>query len=148
MNIKVYYHSSTGNTEKLAQAIANGLRVQAKQLGNDMATVSEPVDMLFIGDGIYFGKVNKKTRSFIESLDAKLIRNAAVFATYGGNEKAGKEIKELLKNKGINVLDEPFTCKGRAWKLINRKHPNDTDLKNVMHYGERMVSRVMDKSSL
>lgn len=148
MNIKVYYHSSTGNTKKLAQVIAKGLKIQANQLGDDRGIISEPVDLLFIGDGIYFGKSNKKTCSFIDGLDSELIRNAAVFATYGGNQQAGDEIKELLKKKGIHVLEESFTCKGRAWKLINREHPNDTDLKNAMRYAERMVSRVTDNNIL
>jgi hypothetical protein len=56
----------------------------------------------------------------------------------------GRKI-EALKNKGIKVLNEPFTCKGRAWKLINRKHPNDTDLDNARKYAEKMVAKLRDK---
>ena len=74
MNIRVIYHSSTGNTEKLARAIADTLNVEAEPLGEDPISFSEPVDLLFIGDGIYFGKANKRTRSFIDRLDAKMIK--------------------------------------------------------------------------
>ena len=142
MNIKVLYHSSTGNTEKLARAIADTLNIQAKPLGDDPISFSEPVDLLFIGDGIYFGKVNKRTRSFIDRLDAKMIKNVAIFATYGGQSKIGTDIKEMIQNKGIRVVDEPFTCKGQSWVFINRNHPNETDLSKVSKYAKNAVAKV------
>ena len=142
MNIKVIYHSSTGNTEKLAREIAVTLNVQAEPLGEDPISFSEPVDLLFIGDGIYFGKANKRTRSFIERLDPKMIKNVAIFATYGGQAKIGTDIKELLQNKGIRVVDEPFTCKGQTWVFINRNYPNETDLSKVRKYVKNAVSKV------
>jgi len=142
MNIKVIYHSSTGNTEKLAREIAYTLNVHAEPIGEDNISFSEPVDLLFIGDGIYFGKINKRTRSFIERLDPKMIKNAAIFATYGGQSKIGTDIKELLQNKGIRVIDEPFTCKGQTWVLINRNYPKETDLSKVRQYAENTVAKV------
>lgn len=142
MNIKVIYHSSTGNTEKLARAIADTLSIQAEPLGEDPTSFSEPVDLLFIGDGIYFGKANKRTRSFIDGLDPKMIKNVAIFATCGGQAKIGTDIKELVLNKGIRVVDEPFTCKGQSWVFINRKQPNETDLSKVRNYAKNAVAKM------
>ena len=142
MNIRVIYHSSTGNTEKLARAIADTLNVEAEPLGEDPISFSEPVDLLFIGDGIYFGKANKRTRSFIDRLDPKMIKNAAIFATYGGLAKIGTDIKELLQNKEIRVVDEPFTCKGQSWVFINRNQPNETDLSKVRKYAKNAAAKV------
>ena len=51
MNIKVMYHSSTGNTEKLAKAIADTVNAKAEPIGSSAATISKPIDLLFIGDG-------------------------------------------------------------------------------------------------
>jgi flavodoxin len=140
MNIKVIYHSSTGNTKKLAHAIANKLNIQAEPLGEEPISFSEPVDLLFIGGGIYFGKVNKRMRSFIDRLDPKMIKNAAVFATYGGQANIGTDIKKLLQNKGLRVVDEPFTCKGQAWVFLNRNHPNETDITKVREYTSKIVA--------
>ncbi|MBZ9607352.1 nitric oxide synthase [Clostridium estertheticum] len=142
MNIKVIYHSSTGNTEKLARAIADTLSIQAELLGKDPISFSEPVDLLFIGDGLYFGKANKRTLSLIDRLDPKMIKNAAIFATYGGQAKIGTDIKELVQNKGIRVVDEPFTCKGQSWVFINRNHPNEIDLSKVRKYAKNAVAKV------
>jgi len=142
MNIKVIYHSSTGNTEKLARAMADTLNIQAEPLGKEPVSFSEPVDLLFIGSGVYFGKVNKRMASFIDQLDPQMIKRAAVFATFGGQAKIGTDIKALLQNKGIRVVDEPFTCKGQAWLFVNRNHPNETDLSNIRKYAKDVVAKV------
>lgn len=147
MKIKVLYRSTTGNTEKLARKIAQTCEIQAERLDGDTGILTEPVDLLFIGDGIYFGKVNKKTQMFIDRLDPKLVRNAAVFATYGGQVNIGNTLKDMLQKKGIKVMEEVFTCKGQAWKFLNRNHPNETDLKNVCNYTKGTVTIVERVSS-
>ena len=139
MHIKVVYHSSTGNTEKLAYAIGDALGVQPASLGEDTLSFSEPVDLLFIGDGIYFGKAHQKTRAFIRELDASAVKAAAVFATYGGQAKIGDEISALLREKGIRVVEKPFLCKGQAWLLLNRKHPTKAELSDAVTYAKRAV---------
>jgi flavodoxin len=139
MNIKVIYHSSTGNTEKLARAIAGALNITAEPIGKEPVSFSEPVDLLFIGDGVYFGKANKWTASLIDQLDPKMVKNVAVFATYGGQFKIGADIKELLQNKGLKVVGEPFTCKGQSWLFLNRNHPNEADISKVREYAKNAV---------
>lgn len=141
MTIKVIYHSSTGNTEKLARVIADTLNVQAEPLGEEPVAFSAPVDMLFIGDGMYFGKPSKRIRSFIQQLDPKMVKRAAVFATYGGQAKIGSDIKELLQSKGIAFAAEPFTCKGQSWLLINRNHPDESDFNKARKYAKDAVAK-------
>lgn len=53
MNIRVMYHSQTGNTRKLAESMAGALGVTAEKIAD--SSIVEPVDMLFIGDGVYAG---------------------------------------------------------------------------------------------
>ena len=59
MNIQVVYHSKMGNTKKLAESIASTFQVKATSIENAAASLSHPIDLLFIGDGIYFGKMHK-----------------------------------------------------------------------------------------
>lgn len=142
MNIKVMYHSSTGNTKKIAQAIADALNVKAEPIGEGEIAFSAPIDLLFIGDGVYFGKANKNVISFINRLDPNIVKNTAVFATYGGQAGIGASIKKLLQNKGLNVLGEPFTCKGKAWGFLNHKHPNEADLNMAHEYAKGIVAKI------
>lgn len=143
MNVKVFYHSTTGNTEKLARAIADVMQVEAEKIEkHNSDSFSEPVDLLFIGDGVYFGKPNKKTSSFIATLDPKVVKNVAVFASYGGQKTIGNDISKLLQAKGIRVISEPFICKGQSWLVLNRNHPNASELSKAREYASNIYSKV------
>ena len=142
MNIKVMYHSSSGNTKKVAEAIAGELGVEAQKIGKDQAPFSEPVDLLFIGDGIYAGNPNKVTLSFIDKLTPEAVKNSAAFATYGGQPVIGERIANLLRDKGLNVVSEPFACKGKCWFFINRKRPNGEDLEMSRQFARSIVSSI------
>lgn len=142
MNIKIMYHSTTGNTKKLADAIANSLDLTAEPLSKEAIALTEPVDLLFLGDGLYAGKPNKRTQAFIETLDPKLVRNVAVFATYGGQDKIGADLKQLLQSRKLKVVGEPFVCKGQSWLFVNRGRPNDADLYDVSEFARSVVTSV------
>ena len=142
MNVKVLYHSSTGNTKKLADAIASALNITDKPISSDPSAFSAPVDLLFIGDGIYFGKPSKCTIAVINQLSPQTVKNVAVFATYGGQSKIGTDLQEMIKDKGINVICEPFICASQSWVFTNRRHPNDGDLKKTVRYAKEVNSTV------
>ena len=142
MNIRVVFHSHWGNTAKLAHAIAEVFGVAPEQIGKDAISFSEAVDLLFVGDGIYWAKPHKLTRDFFKQLDPALIKNAAVFATYGNQFKIGNDIREILQDKSINVVGEPFTCRGASVGTKNQGHPDETDLKNAKEFAQNIVSRL------
>ena len=140
MNIKVMYHTKTGNTKKVAEAIAEAV-----------GTLEEPIsennnfditDILFTGDGVYKGKMNAKTENFIKSLNADKIKNVAVFGTFGGQNKAINGMKELLEKQGIKLVDKSFGCKGRAWIIMNRNHPVEQDLKDAKEFASNIVKEI------
>ena len=140
MTVKVIYHSSkSGNTAKLAGAIAEELCVKAERIDKNIS-FPEPVDILFVGDGIYWAKPHRTTREFFKKLDPALIRNAAVFATYGNQFKIGDDLRKLLQGKGINVVIEPFICKGASIGTKNQGHPDETDLQNVRVFAQNAVA--------
>jgi len=141
MKIKVMYHSSTGNTKKVAEAIASAANVSAEAITENYK-LCEPVDLLFVGDGIYAAKMNKNTRAFISTLDDSLVKNAAVFGTYGGQNKAIVAMTALLKERGINVCTESFSCKGQSWFIANRNHPDQTDLNNAVKFGNEIIKSI------
>ena len=136
------YHTLSGNTKKVAEAIAAELGVNAEFISKDQAPPPEPVDLLFIGDGIYAGKPHKDTISYIERLTPVMVKNAAVFATYGGQAIIGERIAKLLQDKGLKVLDDPNTCKGKCWFIINRKHPNEDDLDKSRQYARSIAAKI------
>ena len=144
MKIKVVYHSMTGNTKKIADALAGIANVSAEAI-TENCKITEEIDLLFIGDGIYAGKMNKKTKAFIQTLDATLVKNAAIFGTIGGQDKAIHDMAMMLKEKDINVCEETFVCRGQAWFIANRKHPNQSDIDNANKFATNIIASVKDK---
>jgi len=142
MNIRVVYHSSTGNTEKVACAVAHAMNVEAEHIGKDDISFDETVDLLFIGDGIYWNSPHRKTKAFIQRLDPQKVKRAAVFGTYGNQTKIGDDLRKLLQGKGIDVTDTPFTCKGKSVGTKNQGHPDENDLCMASAYAKGIVDEI------
>ena len=143
MKIKVVYHSMTGNTKKIAETLAKIANVPAEAITENYK-ITEAIDLLFIGDGIYAGKMNKKTKTFIQTLDVSLVKNVAIFGTYGGQDKVIHDMVTMLTKQGVNVCEETFECKGQAWFIANRNHPNQTDIDNANKFGTNIIKSIKD----
>jgi len=142
MNIRiVYYSGRSGNTMKVATAIAEALNIRAEQIGKEKIVFSEPVDLFFIGSGIYMHKPHKKVRALIEEINPAIVKNAAAFGTYGNQSEIGEQIKELLQEQGINVLGEPFVCKGASIGTDNKGHPDAKDLETAKAFAKSIRSK-------
>ena len=144
MNIRVVYHSGyKGNTMKVATVIAETLNIIAERIGKEKIVFSEPVDLLFIGSGVYFDKPHKKAMALIKKLDPSTVKNAAAFGTYGNQSEIGEKIKKLLQEQGINVIDELFVCKGASVGTDNKGRPNATDLENAKAFTESTAAKIL-----
>ncbi len=135
---KLYYHSKSGNTAKLAEAMARGAATTPVEIGEGAADVR--ADLLFIGDGNYGGKVDPATERFIAGLDPAKVKRAVVFGTYAFNQKNVLHLRELLKARGITVEEQCFASKGR-FALFNGKHPSDRDLSDAVLFVDRLVKK-------
>ena len=132
---KVIYASRSGNTKKLAEAIAKGAGCEAFSV--DSAANMEDVDTLFVGGSIYAGKIDSRLRKFLEELSASQVQNVIVFGTAAGNKSALAEVKTILEPKGIKVSDKAFQCRG-SFLLANKRRPNDEDLKHAEEFAKKI----------
>lgn len=145
MKTWVLYYSKGGNTKKIADAIADELEDVLKSEQIPPAYPPENVALLFLGTGEYAGKPDSKMVEFIRTLNTNRVKNVAVFGTSGAGSSEGKAItavKTLLKEKGINVVNEAFACKGKYFGFLNRKKPDDTDIKNAKEYARRVYNSI------
>ena len=70
MNIAVRYYTKTGNTKRLAEAVAGAVGVEALPISTP---VSEPVDILFLGNSYYAFSIDPEVRDFVRSLDKEKV---------------------------------------------------------------------------
>ena len=61
MTYAVRYYTKTGNTKKLADALAGELGVEARPISDP---VTEPVDLLFLGNSYYAFNIDPEVRDF------------------------------------------------------------------------------------
>ncbi|ACL76872.1 flavodoxin family protein [Ruminiclostridium cellulolyticum] len=144
MKTWVLYYSKGGNTKKIADEIADELEDVLKSEQIPPAYPPENVALLFLGTGEYGGKPDSKTLEFVRTLNKDRVKNVAVFGTNGKGTTgtAIDTIKSLLKEKGINVIDESFCCKGKFFVFFNRKNPDTNDFKAAREYARRVYNSI------
>ena len=101
MRIAVRYQSRGGNTKAAAEVIAETAGVNAERI--DMP-IDEPVDLLFVGGGVYAWTIDKRLKDFLESLDPKTVKTVAAFTT-SGLFGCTRTMKTVAKARGVNVSD-------------------------------------------
>lgn len=144
MKTWVLYFSRGGNTKKIADAIAEELKefgvLKSEQI--PPAYPPENVQLLFLGTGIYAGKPDSKMVEFVRTLNNNRVKNAVVFGTTGSQNNAVEAVKALLKEKGINVIDETFLCKGKYFIFFNRKKPDSDDIKAAKAFARKIYNSI------
>jgi flavodoxin len=135
----VVYYSKTGNTKKIAQAIA-------KVLGTETRSVKEvkevPEDAFIIaGSGTYANKAGKQMIEFLERLPPMKGKKAAVFGTSGAGrfEESGglNRMKQILEEKGAKPVGT-FCCQGSSFYMFNRGHPNEEEMENARKFAKSL----------
>ncbi|MCD6523121.1 MAG: flavodoxin domain-containing protein [Candidatus Diapherotrites archaeon] len=149
MRVLLVYHSQTGNTKRIAEAIASGIGKECvvKKVSEVKPGDIKRFDVIGFGTGVYFGKPGRSIVEFIERLP-KAKKRVFVFATYGigfFGKKAIKTLETKLEAKGFTV-GKAFGCLGfDNWGLlkivggINKGKPNEEDIKRAHEFGKALL---------
>jgi NAD(P)H dehydrogenase (quinone) len=107
--VLVTFHSGSGNTEKMAQGVADGAKgvsgttVVLKRVGDVTAGDLQSSDAVIVGSPVYFGNMSGEVKTFFDNWTLKFglfqdrkMRNkvGAAFAT-GASVSNGKEVTML-----------------------------------------------------
>ena len=124
MNIAVRYYTKTGNTRRLAEAVAQALGTEALPITEPVA---EPVDLLLLGNSYYAFTIDPEVRTFIRSLDKNKVGRIANFGTAAMMNSTWKKVKAEADKLGIPMVKSEFHCKGE-FKGAHKGRPNADDL--------------------
>lgn len=139
--VYVVYASLTGNTRKVAQAMAEAVGATLVDVRKDPLPKVEPGDVIFVGDGVYGGRPSRALRRALRAWTLPKGVKAAVFGTYGGRPSQLPILERILAEKGAQVVDR-FSCLGRDWfllGLVGRGRPSAEDLKAAQAFARRVV---------
>ena len=125
MKIAVRYYTKTGNTKRLAEAVAGAAGVEALPISTP---VEEPVDILFLGNSYYAFSIDPEVRNFIRSLDSSKVGRIVNFGSAAMLKSTWKKVKAEADKAGIPMEEREFHCKGE-FKGLHKGRPNEEDLK-------------------
>jgi len=124
MKYAVRYYTKTGNTKKLAEAVAGALGVEAQPIS---VPVEEAVDILFLGNSYYAFSIDPEVREFVRSLDKNKVGKIANFGSAAMLNSTYKKVKAEADKVGIPMAEQEFHCKGE-FKGVHKGRPNEEDL--------------------
>ncbi len=143
MRALVLYASLTGNTKKVAGAIAEELSCRAVNVRREELPELTGVELLLVGDGVYGGKPSRAMVRALRSLPELSGVKAAVFGTYGAKPGQLPVLSALLEGKGAQVIGK-FACPGRDWftlGLLRWGRPNREDLERAQAFAREMARK-------
>ncbi len=131
MNKAVIYCSKTGHSKKIAQAVADELHVHAENV-KENPDIGE-VDWLFIVGGVYGGASDSQLIEYVSQLDGDKVHNAVLMTSCLSQKMKQDKIREILVEKGVNVHDDEFLCKGN-FLFFGLGHPNQGEIRAAARF--------------
>lgn len=135
MKIAVRYYTKTGNTKKLAEAIGKVLGVEALPISSP---ITEPVDLLFLGNSYYAFSIDPEVRNFIRGLDKAKVGKIVNFGSAAMLNSTYKKVKAEAEKVGIQMDEREFHCRGE-FKGIHKGKPDEGDLKAAAEFAKKIV---------
>ena len=135
MKIAIRYYTKTGNTKRLAEAIASAVGAEALPLS---APITEPVDILFLGNSYYAFSIDPEVRSFVQGLDKNKVGKIVNFGSAAMLNSTYKKVKAEADKRGIPMDQREFHCKGE-FKGLHKGRPNAGDLEAAAAFAREIV---------
>jgi flavorubredoxin len=144
--ILILYYSRTGNTERMAKAVAEGAQVN----GNVKVELSfhvEPeelsaFDAILVGAPTYHHEMPLDFKNLFEEVAVKGLslkgKVGAAFGSYGWSGEAPRLILEIMKNKfEMQVVEPP---------LLAKYLPDQKMLSDCRELGKRISENLMSRA--
>ncbi len=133
MKFAVRYYTKTGNTKRLAEAVANELGIEALPISEGL---NEQADILFLGNSYYAFTIDPEVRSFIAGLSKDKVGKIVNFGSAALLNSTYKKVKAEAAKVGIPVDEKEFHCKGE-FKALHKGRPNEDDLKAAREFARQ-----------
>jgi flavorubredoxin len=142
--ILILYYSRTGNTEKMANAVAEGAKSNDFEIEMSFhvdAGDLNSFDAIIVGAPTYHHDMPVDFKNLFEEASVKGVelkgKVGGAFGSYGWSGEAPKLILEILKNKfGMEIVQPP---------LIARYIPDQVALNSCKELGQKISETLMNK---
>jgi flavodoxin I len=159
MKVLVTYYTQTGNTEKVARAIFDAIRLEKELVPVDKAKNVDRYDIIFCGFPVQAHSVPLAVENFIKVIPPG--KRIALFTTHGslrGGPLAVTAIEHAVSLASKLKVIDTFGCRGKvdpkiieallkkpehkAWAETARSassHPNESDLEDARQFAKKVT---------
>jgi len=148
--VLVVYDSRTGNTERMALAVADGARkvkgarVVVQKVDKTKLSDLTCSDAIIIGSPTYFGNMSGKMKSFIDrtyGVYGQLIGKVGGAFTSSGDTACGAEttLLSILKAQMIHGMIVQGRCNDKHYGPTAVELPNKKEIESCKELGERVA---------
>lgn len=134
MSVAVRYYTRSGNTEKLAKAIAEKVGVTAETVDK---ALPEKVDILFLGSSYYAFDMDPAVKEFLKANKDK-IGKIVLVGTSAMMKSMKKPMHKVVDALGIQIADEEFHCRGE-FGPAHKGRPNADDLNAAKEFAAKLI---------
>ena len=135
MKVAVRYYTKSGNTKRLAEAVAKAVGAEALPISTP---VTEAVDIMFLGNSYYAFSIDPEVRDFVRTLDRSKVGKIVNFGSAAMLNSTWKKVKAEADKAGIAMDEREFHCKGE-FKGMHKGRPNEADLKAAAEFAAKIV---------
>lgn len=135
MKYAVRYFSKFGHSEQMAKVVGEVVKTQPETVA---VPLSEPVDILYLGAGVFLGKVNGAIGQFVDTLKPEQVKNVVCFGSCAIIDSPVPQMRKMLEAKGIRCDERSFTCKG-SMGPVHSGHPDQKDLADLRAFIEQTI---------
>lgn len=139
----VIYATQTGNTKKVADAIAAALHCKTMDITKQSFDNVSNYNTVFLGSGVYGNKLHPKLIAFLKTNDLKNVENIAFFLTWFGRGKSHQSAFnqgcQLLQIKNLKINANFYACFGAGFRFFRKGHPNEQDIKKAQNWAKEVV---------
>lgn len=135
MKTAVRYYTKTGNTKKLAEAIAAAAGTEALDI---TVPVAEDVDVLFLGSSVYAAGVDEAVKNFIKNIGVK-VGTVANFSTAALLPSTYNQVKKLVEAKGLTMSEKEYHCRG-SFKFMHKGKPDEADCAAAADFAKDLLN--------
>jgi flavorubredoxin len=141
--ILILYYSRTGNTEKMAKAVAEGAKtvqgIEVELTYNATPEQLKEYEAIIVGTPTYHHDTTLDIKMLFEEAATKNInlkgKVGAAFGSYGWSGEAPKLVLEIMKNKfEMNVTEPP---------LLIKYTPDTAGLEKCREFGRRIAEKLV-----
>ena len=138
MKTAVRYYTKTGNTKRLADAVAKVCGVEALPISEP---ITEKVDILFLGNSYYAFSIDPEVKRFVSGLDKELVGRIVNFGSAAMLNSTWKKVKAEADKVGIKMDEREFHTKGE-FKGIHKGRPNENDINDAAEFAKNIINEV------